>query len=441
MQRVLYRDLLLLFLLALLSLVTLMIPALNLYPLTAPLIYIPYILLFIFLPGYALMAARDPLFTEESLVKRIGLSVVVSLIISALLVLVFTYTPFKSYYNTIAYILIIFTIFLGYLAYMKRKEHYYLNLIESEGEKKEIPDKRDGTERKEGSGEPVKKFFYYDLLLVFFLTILSMAFLLLLGLKDSYLKGFIGLFLVLILPGYALTAILYPVKDDLDGIQRLVLSFSFSYALTVIVGLILNFSFSRSLNDILLVLSVLSLILIICAFFTRKRIPGEDRYWIDFTTSFNNLNQRTSRSVKFASVAVIVILVLFVSAPAYNTIFNSTGNNSTVKPAGFTEFYVLSPDGHNITSYPDNLTYGKNGTVKIVLVNHENTTTSYQIITTSNKTVMDVINVTLNSNEKKEIDYNFTAGKAGNKTLEFLLFKLPDLNNVYHSQSFWLNII
>jgi uncharacterized membrane protein len=125
-----------------------------------------------------------------------------------------------------------------------------------------------------------------------------------------------------------------------------------------------------------------------------------------------------------------------VSTPAYEI----------VKPPeqsaqSYTDFYVLGPDGNNITEYPNNITSNENGTVTIVLINHENQEVNYKIVTTSNQTVMDEINVTLKANEKIEIPYNFTAGEPAVKKLEFLLYKLPNLNDVYRSQSFMINII
>jgi len=45
--------------------------------------------------------------------------------------------------------------------------------------------------------------------------------------------------LVLFLPGYTLIATLFPRKDDLDGIERVALSFGLSIAITPLLGLAL----------------------------------------------------------------------------------------------------------------------------------------------------------------------------------------------------------
>ena len=46
----------------------------------------------------------------------------------------------------------------------------------------------------------------------------------------------LGLLMVLFVPGYALIAALFPRKDDLDGIERLALSFGLSIAVVPLIG-------------------------------------------------------------------------------------------------------------------------------------------------------------------------------------------------------------
>jgi len=108
-------------------------------------------------------------------------------------------------------------------------------------------------------------------------------------------------------------------------------------------------------------------------------------------------------------MGVLVIIALLIAVP---TAFNFMNNEENVTS---TEFYLLGPDGNKLTNYPTNLTTGENGTVTIVLVNHENEETNYRIVITSNQTVIDELNVTLKPDEKKEIPYTFTVGTPGIK--------------------------
>ena len=81
---------------------------------------------------------------------------------------------------------------------------------------------------------------------------------------------------VLFLPGYSLIATLFPRKDDLDGIERVALSFGLSIAITPLLGLALNYTpFGIRLLPILTVLSVFTISLAMGAYVRRNRIPEE----------------------------------------------------------------------------------------------------------------------------------------------------------------------
>jgi uncharacterized membrane protein len=65
---------------------------------------------------------------------------------------------------------------------------------------------------------------------------------------------------MLFLPGYALIATLFPRKGDLDGIERIALSFGLSIAITPLLGLGLNYTpFGIRLTPILIVIRYLQL--------------------------------------------------------------------------------------------------------------------------------------------------------------------------------------
>lgn len=57
-----------------------------------------------------------------------------------------------------------------------------------------------------------------------------------------YVRYVLGFILVLWLPGYALIKALFPVKREMNNIERIALSFCISLALVPIVGLILNYT-------------------------------------------------------------------------------------------------------------------------------------------------------------------------------------------------------
>ncbi len=135
------------------------------------------------------------------------------------------------------------------------------------------------------------KHFPNDLALVIFLTLLCILFVLIPPLNEiSPIRIILGLPLVLFLPGYALIAALFPRKDDLDGIERVALSFGLSIAITPLLGLGLNYTpFGIRLTPILIVLSVFTIALAIGAWVRRSWIPEEDRFVVAFGFANNDL--------------------------------------------------------------------------------------------------------------------------------------------------------
>lgn len=519
-----YDDLLVVLILTLITVICLLVPGSKL---TTPFIYIPYILILLFLPGYSLLAATNPEFAQYSLIKRVILSVLLSLVFSIFIAVLLTYTPLKILNGIIIYFIGAFTIILLLVAIMKRKSYHYVHFIEPfgepapdqglarfeeleptlspvegqkeeelKGDTREINSDEPGEDRpalKEVVNEPIKinkdeikkinkdemkpienkpkkipkprRSAYLDLIIVLVLTITCAAIILYPGLNRTIFDGvtvntMMGLFLMLFLPGYALISAVNPRKNDLNILTRLVLSFGISYFLTTVVGLVLPYtSLGNGLDPILQVLSGLTLIFIIAAFVMRIRTPQEDRFGVGLgrspgttvtpspktdspssetishspTTTPSTKGGHRNRNILMMGVLVIIALLIAVPT-AFN--FMNTEENVTS-----TEFYLRGPDGNKLTNYPTNLTTGENGTVTIVLVNHENEETNYRIVITSNQTVIDELNVTLKPDEKKEIPYTFTVGTPGIKKIEFLLYKLPNFNDVYHSQSFWITIL
>ncbi len=97
--------------------------------------------------------------------------------------------------------------------------------------------------------------------------------------NDTFIRTVLGLFLILFIPGYSLIAALFPKKDDLDGIERAALSFGLSIAVTPLIGLALNYTpYGIRLTPILISLSAFTMIMVIIAYFRRRRVPDGEKY-------------------------------------------------------------------------------------------------------------------------------------------------------------------
>lgn len=412
-----YRDLAVIIVLSLASLAFLSVPALNQTPLNLA----PQILIFLLLPGYALIAVISPQFGQNTLFKRAVLSFIVSLLLTIVTLLIPVETPPFQ-------ILVFLTVVLSILALLRRGIFPGRPSVKSKAGKDVKEDKSATKTHVNG--------FPHDLLLVMVLTLLSSLFILVPFLNETIVRTLLGLSLVLFLPGYALIASLFPKRDDLDTIERLALSFGLSIAITPLIGLVLNYTpFGIRLDPILICLTCFTLILSATAYLRRNRLPEEERFSVDFGAFFTNVKnsfQGESRNEKVLSVILALSIIIAIITTAYIILTPKESEN-------FTEFYILGPGG-KASDYPTNLTPGQEGNVIIGIINHENKKTSYRLFVTSNGTVMKEQTVTLANGEKIEIPFSFTASELGEMKIEFLLFKLPDNDNIYRSLHLWLNI-
>jgi uncharacterized membrane protein len=137
---------------------------------------------------------------------------------------------------------------------------------------------------------------------------------------------------------------------------------------------------------------------------------------------------------KNVSLIIIILLVVAVGATVY-IIVNPSPNER------FTELYILGAN-NQAGEYPTNISLNETGNVTIGIVNHEDSTTTYNLITTLNGVAISNQNYTLATNETKNIPFTFVPIKTGsNQTLTFNLYKLPSNGTVYRSVFLHLNVI
>ena len=136
---------------------------------------------------------------------------------------------------------------------------------------------------------------------------------------------------------------------------------------------------------------------------------------------------------KTLTIILIVLLVAAIGATVYIIVKPNPGEK-------FTEFYILGT-GDKAGNYPTNLSVNETANITIGIVNHEQTTTSYTMVSTLNGETISDANYTLLNNETRMINYSFMPTQAGNQTLKFNLYKLPSNGTVYRSVYIYLNVV
>ncbi len=228
-------------------------------------------------------------------------------------------------------------------------------------------------------------------------------------------RVFIGFIFVFFLPGFSLSALLFPKRDDLDGIERVALSFILSLAVTPLLGLILNFTpFGIRLVPVLVILSAFTISISLIAWIRRMKLSTEERFSVPFKIPKFNLGQS-----KLDKILTMILLGAIIGSFATLTY---VVRNPRVGER-FTEFYILGPNGM-ASDYPTELNVGEEGKVIIVIVNHEYENVNYRLEFNFNGALVHEEQIFLIDKETWENPFTFQSTEKGeNQKLEFLIYK------------------
>ncbi|MGC9443888.1 MAG: DUF1616 domain-containing protein [Candidatus Methanospirareceae archaeon] len=278
-----------------------------------------------------------------------------------------------------------------------------------------------------------------DLALVILWTLVCIPFVLVPPLNETPVRILLGLPLVLFLPGYALIALLFPRRDDLDGIERVALSFGLSIAVVPLLGLALNYTpFGIRLSPVLVSISVLTIALALGAVWRRANLPEADRFGVAFSAAFRALRESItaseSRLDRILTVILIISIVMAIGMVVYVIVTPKQGEK-------FTEFYILGPGG-KAADYPTALQTGDEGLVIIGVVNHEYATVEYRLEVRMGDVMFTNERFALSHNETRERPFTFRPTQVGaDQKLEFLLFRAgQNETEPYRTLHLWVDV-
>ena len=281
-----------------------------------------------------------------------------------------------------------------------------------------------------------------DLAVVVLLVLLTCVFVLVPVLSDTPIRTVLGLPMVLFLPGYALIAALFPNRDDLDGIERVALSFGLSIAVVPLIGLGLNYTqWGIRLVPILVSLSVFTLGMCAVAVIRRAEL-GENAFNVSFGAAFDSAKEELVTAPKGRlDRALTILLVLSILASVVTLVYVVVTPKEGEK---FTEFYILGPGGM-ADDYPTTYLNGDSGTVIVGVVNHEYAPINYTLDIRLNNNSLHIDdgmrNLRLAHNETWEHNVIFTPTSVGDDMkLQFLLFREENQTHPYRDLHLWINV-
>ncbi|MFZ3113802.1 DUF1616 domain-containing protein [Methanothrix sp.] len=265
-------------------------------------------------------------------------------------------------------------------------------------------------------------------------------------LSGLFLRIPIGLLMVLFVPGYVLIAALFPRKGDLDGIERIALSFGLSIAVVPLIGLGLNYTpWGIRLIPVVISIVAFTLLMAAVAYWRRISLSPEERFslhlrqWIDSIK--NEIREEGERGWVDKALTIILILSIIASIVAlvYVVVTPKEGEK-------FTEFYILGPGG-KAYDYPTEVRAGNNSTVIVGVVNHEYRLTNYTMeIQLNNTPAMDILlimrmNLSLQHNDTWEQPLTYVLDETGDRQkLQFLLYKEGNFSAPYRDLHLWVNV-
>jgi len=254
------------------------------------------------------------------------------------------------------------------------------------------------------------------------LLIVNIAALLLIVLAESVaiqpLLIILGIPFLLFFPGFALMAAIAPQRDSVGTSERLILSFVLSLALVPIAGLIVNYAWEISLASVLVSNGILVVAASVVAWLRMSALLGRDRAVIEFNFGWPGRDWSGADGPLTVAMVLVVIVALVV------------GIYYAVAPKGeesYTQFYIQQQGGG--PGYPETLNVGEQGSVTLVVANHEGTSMTYRIqVRRGDQTLDEVGPLDLADGEELREEVTFALGSAGpNQRIDLLLFVDDDV--------------
>lgn len=249
----------------------------------------------------------------------------------------------------------------------------------------------------------------------------------------------LGLLMVLFVPGYALIAALFPRQGDLDGIERVALSFGLSIAVVPLIGLGLNYTpWGIRLIPVVISLAIFTVAMAIVAYFRRTRLPIDDRFSVEFQKHLSALKgELTAGDKSGLDKALTILLVISIVASVFALVYVIVTPKQGEK---FTEFYILGQKGMAY-DYPTVVEAGNNSTVIVGVVNHEYALVNYTMDLSLNNSTLLEKEIALEHNQTWEEPISYALNKPGDsQKLEFLLYKDGNFTAPYRDLHLWVNV-
>lgn len=310
-----------------------------------------------------------------------------------------------------------------------------------------------------------------DLVIIVVITVLTFLSVSIPGVRETGVRTILGLLFVVVCPGYAVAAALFPESSDgtvdpdndvsayfstqVTSLERAAISLGLSLSIVPLIGFGLTFT-PRGIRlfPILSALAVVTVLAVAVAVRRRAGIPSNRRFQPSIGGWIGKLGGQDSRLERHLNVLLIFSILLAASTIVFSIAFPGHEED-------FTEFYILSENENGslvAQGFPSSLDSTSENSIHIGINNKEGEQVDYIVITelqqtTAGQDSTEVVstrrvgrmNTTINSNESWVREFEVKPIMTGeNVRLVFLLYREevpadPDIENAYRAVHIWIN--
>ena len=307
-----------------------------------------------------------------------------------------------------------------------------------------------------------------DLLLVVVWTSFAVA-AVLSGIGPGPLRTVATLPLVVLFPGYALLAFLFPERPgagtdegaSISHVERAALSIVLSLAVVPTVAFVMNYtSYGIRLRPLLVVVSLLTVVLAVIAYLARIRLPDDHRFgvhvgaWLAGGTDrfLSNGGRRlrdagplqpTTGTQRLLNLFLVVSVLALVATAGYAAVTPPANDDP------FTEFYLQTQngDGEFVTeNLPHEFSQGQSQTLYATITNQEGQRVPYTVVVQLEGKELDRVSTSIDAGRTKRIEQTIAPSQSGDRLrLSFLLYRgnvpeNPTPENAYRETHLWISV-
>lgn len=234
-----------------------------------------------------------------------------------------------------------------------------------------------------------------DLVAILILTLLSIGAATIPVVNSSPVRIVLGILFVFFIPGYVLTAVLFPrTSESIDTVsegflapvdrtftklERVALSIGLSISVVALLALAVDISpWPLSLNPLLFVLGGFTIFGTVVATRRRWRLPPENRFRLEFRFGWGSIIGRMAgnRSDRILNMFLILSILL----ASTSLVYAATTPRDDEK---YTRFYLLSENSNGelvADNYPNGQKANETGDIVVGIENSEHERLNYSVV-------------------------------------------------------------